>query len=97
MEKLGDKYPLILSTGQRWLSNTASQMHHIPWLKNNEPFPKAELGPETAELYNIKQGAAVWVETDRGQAGCGPLWMIVLQRGWFWSPMADQEMRTAIC
>lgn len=67
-KKLGDKYPLILSTGQRWLSNTASQMHHIPWLKNNEPFPKVELGPETAELYNIKQGAAVWVETDRGQA-----------------------------
>lgn len=67
-EELGEKYPLILSTGQRWLTNTASQMHHIPWLKNNEPFPKAELGPKTAQEFNITHGQPVWVETDRGQA-----------------------------
>ncbi|MFH0729346.1 MAG: molybdopterin-dependent oxidoreductase [Pseudomonadota bacterium] len=66
--KLGEKYPLILSTGQRVLTNTASQMHHIPWLKNNEPFPKAELGPETAARYGITHGQSVWVETDRGRA-----------------------------
>jgi len=67
-KELGETYPLILSTGQRWLNNTASQMHHIPWLKNNEPFPKAEIGPETAKQYGITDGRSVWVETDRGRS-----------------------------
>lgn len=96
-EKLGDKYPLILSTGQRWLTNTASQMHHIPWLKNNELFPKAEMGPATAKQYGISHAQSVWVETDRGQAKCGLPWMIVSQRASYWFPKAVPERKTATC
>jgi anaerobic selenocysteine-containing dehydrogenase len=67
-EELGGKYPLILSTGQRDLFYTASQMHHIDWLRKHRPHAVAEMGPETAATYNITHGQEVYVETDRGRA-----------------------------
>jgi anaerobic selenocysteine-containing dehydrogenase len=67
-KELGEKYPLILSTGQRDLWYTASQMHHIDWLRERRPTAVAEIGPKTAAEYKITHGQDVYVETDRGQA-----------------------------
>ncbi len=67
-KELGKKFPLILSTGQRDLFYTASQMHHIDWLHKHRPSAVAEMGPQTAAEYNITNDQEVYVETDRGRA-----------------------------
>jgi anaerobic selenocysteine-containing dehydrogenase len=66
--ELKEKYPLILSTGQRDLFYTASQMHHIDGLRKHRPSPVAEMGPETAAKYSLVNDQEVYVETDRGRA-----------------------------
>lgn len=65
--ELSEKYPLILSTGNRNYYYTHSQHRRVKALKEKNPEPKAELGPETAKKYGIEDGAGVIVETDRGQ------------------------------
>ncbi|HPJ68853.1 MAG TPA: molybdopterin-dependent oxidoreductase [Desulfobacteraceae bacterium] len=65
-EELGEKYPLILSTGTRDFYFNGAMLHNIESLQTLSPFPKAELGPETARQYNIVHGDDVIVETDRG-------------------------------
>ncbi|MCL6448885.1 MAG: molybdopterin-dependent oxidoreductase [Armatimonadetes bacterium] len=64
--ELGKKYPLILSTGTRLLHYNNSQLHNIKALQLEEPYPKAELGPETAAKYGVAHGDDVIIETDRG-------------------------------
>ncbi|HEY3278348.1 MAG TPA: molybdopterin-dependent oxidoreductase [Syntrophorhabdaceae bacterium] len=65
--ELGEKYPLILSTGTRDFFFNGSMLHNMESLKSRSPFPKAELGPATALRYGIAQGDDVIVETDRGK------------------------------
>ena len=67
-DKLGEKYPLIISMGQRNIYYTNSQMHHVKSLQKESPFPKAEMGPETAEKYGVSHGEDIFIETDRGRA-----------------------------
>jgi anaerobic selenocysteine-containing dehydrogenase len=64
--ELGEKYPLILSTGTRDYYFNGSMLHNMKSLQLRSPFPKAELGPKTAEQYGIGHGDDVVVETDRG-------------------------------
>jgi len=65
--ELREKYPLILSTGNRSYYYTHSQHRGVKALKEKNPEPKAELGPETAKQYGINDGSRILVETDRGQ------------------------------
>lgn len=65
--ELMEKYPLILSTGNRNYYYTHSQFRRVKALKENNPWPRVELGPKTAEKYGIKNGDYIIVETDRGQ------------------------------
>jgi formate dehydrogenase (coenzyme F420) alpha subunit len=65
-DELGEKYPLILSTGTRDLYYNGSMLHNIKTLNERSAHPCAELGPETAAQYGIKNGDDVAVETDRG-------------------------------
>ncbi len=67
-EELGEKYPLVLSTGTRDLHFNAAMLHNIESLKKLSSFPKAEIGPQTAAHYNVTHGDDVIVETDRGWA-----------------------------
>jgi anaerobic selenocysteine-containing dehydrogenase len=66
-KELGEKYPLILSTGVRDFYFNGSMLHNIKSLQAESPFPKAEIGPKTAAEYGIRHGDNVIVETDRGQ------------------------------
>jgi anaerobic selenocysteine-containing dehydrogenase len=66
--ELGNKYPLILSTGTRDLYYNGSMLHNMKSLQLKSSFPKAEMGPRTAAEHGIAQGDDVIVETDRGQA-----------------------------
>ncbi len=65
-DELGEKYPLILSTGTRDLYYNGSMLHNVSSLNDRSPFPYAELGPETAKQYGISDNDDVIVETDRG-------------------------------
>ena len=67
-KELGEKYPLILTTGQRDLFYTASQMHNIDALKKHRPHAWVEMSPSTAVQYKITDGQMVYIKTDRGQA-----------------------------
>jgi len=65
--ELLDEYPLILSTGNRNIYYTHGQFRGIKSLKTMSPEPLAEMGPETAAKYGIKNGEMVFVETNRGR------------------------------
>jgi anaerobic selenocysteine-containing dehydrogenase len=62
-----EKYPLILSVGNRNLYYTHSQHHQVGALQKLSPEPLTEIGPETAEKYGIADGDPVVVETNRGR------------------------------
>jgi anaerobic selenocysteine-containing dehydrogenase len=64
--KLGKSYPLVLATGTRLLHYNGSMLHNIKSLQLQEPFPRAEIGPETATECGIAHGDDVVIETDRG-------------------------------
>jgi anaerobic selenocysteine-containing dehydrogenase len=59
-------YPLILSTGNRNRYYTHGQFRGIKALKEQNPEAAAEIGPETAGKYGIKDNDAVIIETNRG-------------------------------
>jgi len=60
------RYPLILSTGNRNRYYTHGQFRGIGSLKEKNPEPQAEIGPETARTYGIDNGDDVVIETNRG-------------------------------
>jgi anaerobic selenocysteine-containing dehydrogenase len=62
-----EKYPLILSVGNRNLYYTHSQHHQVEALRKLSPDPLAEVGPETAEIYGLEDGDPVVIETNRGR------------------------------
>ncbi len=64
--ELGDKYPLILSTGTRDLYYNGSMLHNIASLNKRSPRPLAEIGPDTASKYGVSDQDSVIIETDRG-------------------------------
>lgn len=61
-----EKYPLILSTGNRNSYYTHSQHRQIEALRKECPEPVTEIGPETAARFGIEQGDDVEIETNRG-------------------------------
>ncbi len=61
-----EKYPLILSTGNRNRYYTHGQFRDIKSLKEKNPEAAAEMGVETASKYGIKEGDAISIETNRG-------------------------------
>jgi len=65
--QLFKKYPLILTTGARNLYYTHTQHRNIQGLKEKNPEPYAEVNPETAVKYGIKNGDRIIVESNRGQ------------------------------
>ncbi len=66
--ELLEKYPLILSTGNRNLFYTHGQFREIESLREKNPDPRAEIGPETALQHGIQDGDRIVIETNRGTA-----------------------------
>ena len=59
-------YPLILTTGARILQFCHSQHRNIPRLRRDVPEPLAQIHPETAVGYGIRDGNMVTLSTKRG-------------------------------
>lgn len=64
---LSKKYPLILTTGARILYYTHGQHRNIRALKEKIPEAFAEIHPNTAGQYGIKDGDPILVESNRGK------------------------------
>jgi len=64
---LAEKFPLILTTGARNPAYTHTQFRNIPSLRKQAPEPLAEMNPETAAKYGIKEGDMVAVSTVKGE------------------------------
>ena len=64
---LGAKYPLILNAGRRVAGYTHSRHRSLPSLRRREPEPVAEIHPETAAEYGVRDGDHVTVESPRGE------------------------------
>jgi len=65
--ELVKKFPLILNTGARMVEYTHWQMRYVPELRKLAPDPVAEIHPETAERYGIRDGDLIVIETKKGQ------------------------------
>jgi len=61
-----NKYPLILSTGNRDLCYTHAQHRNVEALKEESPQPEVEISPKTAQDFGIQNGDGVFVETYMG-------------------------------
>jgi len=62
-----EKFPLILSTGNRHIVYTHSQHHGADILRRMYPEPLVQISPATANRFGIEDGDRVIVETNRGQ------------------------------
>jgi anaerobic selenocysteine-containing dehydrogenase len=62
-----EKYPLILSVGNRNLYYTHSQHRQVKFLTRMVPEALCELAPGTARKYNIQDGDLTIIETNRGR------------------------------
>jgi len=62
-----EKYPLILSVGNRNLYYTHSQHREVGALKKICPEALTEIGPKTALICGIENGDTIIVESHRGQ------------------------------
>lgn len=65
--ELMDKYPYILTTGQRIPVFFHSANRQIPWLREIRPEPICEMHPETAARHGIRNGDWVWISSPRGR------------------------------
>lgn len=59
---LAKEYPLILSTGRRSFAFFNAEHRNIPWLREIDPDPIAEIHPDTARSLGIGDGEWVWIE-----------------------------------
>ncbi len=63
---LAREYPLILTTGSRVLQFLHTRMRNIQRLRKAVPEPFAEIHPQTAGEYGVKEGDMITVSTERG-------------------------------
>ena len=61
------KYPLILTTGRRSPVFFHSELRHIPWLRELDPFPVVEINDKTAASLGIGNGDWAYVENAHGK------------------------------
>jgi anaerobic selenocysteine-containing dehydrogenase len=62
-----ERYPLILSVGNRNLYYTHSQHRQVKFLTRRFPEALCELAPGTARKYDIQDGDLTIIETNRGR------------------------------
>ncbi len=58
-------YPLILTTGSRYIEYFCSEGRQIAQLREKVPDPLVDIHPDTARGLNINDGDWVWVETPK--------------------------------
>jgi anaerobic selenocysteine-containing dehydrogenase len=65
--EMAEQYPLILTTGRRSPVFFHSEHRMIPWLRELDPDPVAEINDKTAADLGIQNGEWVYVENTHGK------------------------------
>ncbi|MEE8472860.1 MAG: molybdopterin-dependent oxidoreductase, partial [Dehalococcoidia bacterium] len=65
--ELTGEYPLVLTTGGRFLPMYHSEHRQVESLRRKHPNPIAQLHPRTAGELGIGDGDWMWIETPRGR------------------------------
>lgn len=89
---VASQYPLVLTTGGRIPYFFNSEHRQLAKLRKAQPYPEADIHPETAQRFGIAAGGWMWIETRRGRmrqkvritTGIDPR-VIHAQHGW-WFP-----------
>ena len=84
-------FPLVLTTGGRSPMFFNSEHRQLPKLRKGHRLPIAEVHPETAARYGVRDGDWMWIETRRGKirqkakltAGIDPRVINVEHAWWF--------------
>ena len=63
--ELMKEYPLILTTGGRYIEYYHSEQRQVPRLRERIPDPEVQIHPDAAKKANIEDGDWVWIETPR--------------------------------
>ncbi|MFC1926798.1 molybdopterin dinucleotide binding domain-containing protein, partial [Chloroflexota bacterium] len=66
MPELAKEYPLVLTAGVRELEYWHSQYRSLSRLHRRNPGPSAEINTDTADMYDIKDGDLIVIETKIG-------------------------------
>lgn len=64
---LYEDYPLVLTTGGRYLQYFISENRQVRSLRERHPYPTVEMHPNTAARYGIADGDWVFIESPRGR------------------------------
>jgi anaerobic selenocysteine-containing dehydrogenase len=96
--EIAHEFPLVLTTGARIPYFFNSEHRQIEKLRKAHRQPVAEIHPETARRYGIKNGDWMWIETRRGRIrqrakvwdGIDPR-VIAAQHGWWFPEQAAPE------
>ncbi|MBI4286819.1 MAG: molybdopterin-dependent oxidoreductase [Chloroflexi bacterium] len=91
---LAGDYPLVLTTGGRFLPMYHSEHRQVASLRRQHPDPIAQINPVTASELGIKDGDWMWLETPRGRmkqkcqyyAGIDPR-VVHAEHGWWFPEM----------
>lgn len=97
-KELAQDYPLILTTGARFLPFFHSEHRQVESLRRRHPYPIVEIHPETAKRLDINDGDWVWIETPRGRImqkcryfdGIDPR-VVHAQHGWWYPELPAEE------
>lgn len=65
--KVARDFPLVLTTGGRFLPMYHSEHRQIPSLRRQHPDPLVQINPQKAKELGIADGDWVWIETPRGR------------------------------
>ena len=65
--ELFEKYPLIMTTGQRSWEFFHSEHRQLPTAREFHPYPCVDIHPDAAKKYGIEEGRWIWIENQRGR------------------------------
>jgi anaerobic selenocysteine-containing dehydrogenase len=96
--ELAKEYPLVLTTGGRFLPMYHSEHRQIESLRRQHPEPIAQINPQTAVELGIDDGDWIWIETPSGRIrqkcqffkGIDPR-VVHAQHGWWFPELPGEE------
>ena len=96
--ELAKEYPLVLTTGGRFLPMYHSEHRQIDSLRQQHPEPIAQINPQKAAELGIDDGDWIWIETPRGRVrqkcqyfnGIDPK-VVHAQHGWWFPELPGEE------
>lgn len=96
--ELAQSYPLILTTGGRFLPMFHSEQRQVDSLRRMHPAPIVQIHPDKASELGIRDGDWVWIETQRGRVrmkcryfdGIDPR-VVHAEHGWWFPELPGEE------